>query len=434
MKKFVIILLTVCLLLGCGVGYLTAKNGAPAPAAPSETESAPSETESAPVEAAPVEEPAPTPAEETVPAGEESVSASPAGTGEEPAPIKTLDFDALRELYAPDEVVGDVDGRDVTWEEYYYWLSEMGAQAQNYIYTMAMYGQSLDWNDKFRADSEQTFAEYTVEMAGDCVRQLAALEAVAAELNVTLTAEEEAAVARKLQDDILATCGEGADEEAFNAYLAENHVSRSMYDRMSRANYLFNDIYNALYGENGETVSEADAMAYLQDNAYLSAGHILFSTVNDVGEALDEEAAAQKLAQAEAVSAELRAIADDAERAARFAALKAQYCEDPGRELYPDGYVFTPGQMVQEFEDAVNALADYEVSEPVLTGFGYHVIMRLPLSADAAVAVSDDGTALTARGMYANEKFDAEMAARIDESVLTLRDDVAALKLTDFLE
>ncbi len=236
------------------------------------------------------------------------------------------------------------------------------------------------------------------------------------------------------QDDILATCGEGADEEAFNAYLAENHVSRQMYDRMSRADYLFNGIYTKLYGENGASVSEADALAYLAENAYLSAGHILFSTVDDTYAPLDEETVAKKLEQAETVSAELRAIEDDAARAARFAELKAQYCEDPGREVYPEGYVFTPGTMVEEFEDAVNALADYEVSEPVLSAFGYHVIMRLPLSADATVSVSNDGTALTARSLYANEKFNEEMTARIESSDLTLRDDVAAIRLTDYLE
>ena len=428
MKRFVIILLVICLLLGCGVGYFSAKSAEESPA---ETAVSASPEAVLPPEEAPEETPEETPEEESAPAQEQN---APAEGETQSAPVKTLNLDALRELYAPEEIVGSVDGRDLSWEEYFYWLGEMGAQAQNYINTMAMYGQSLDWNDKLSADSEQTFAEYTVEMAQDCVRQLSTLEAVAAEQNVTLSAEEEAAVAQQLQDDILATCGEGADEEAFNAYLAENHVSRQMYDRMSRADYLFNGIYTKLYGENGASVSEADALAYLAENAYLSAGHILFSTVDDTYAPLDEETVAKKLEQAETVSAELRAIEDDAARAARFAELKAQYCEDPGREVYPEGYVFTPGTMVEEFEDAVNALADYEVSEPVLSAFGYHVIMRLPLSADATVSVSNDGTALTARSLYANEKFNEEMTARIESSDLTLRDDVAAIHLTDYLE
>jgi len=417
MKKFVIILLLACLVLGCGIGYFAAKNSdepSPAPAAGSE-ETAPA-GESAAADAAPA-----------------SDDAAADDTAAEESPIRTLDLDAIRSLHAPDEIVGDVDGREVTWDEYYYWLAEMGSQAQNYIYTMAMYGQSLDWDDKLSADSEQTFAEYTVEMAQDCVRQLSTLEAVAKEYDVKLTAEDEAAIAEKLRSDIDASCGEGKSEEDFNAYLAENDLSREMYDRISRANYLFNGIFRTIYGENGADVTEEDALAYLAENEYLSAAHILFRTVDDSYAPLDEATVAEKLKQAEAVSAELRAIEDKEARAARFAELKEQYCEDPGKVDYPDGYVFVPGVMVEEFENAVKALADYEVSEPILSAHGYHVIMRLPLNADATVTLSDDGTPMSARNLYANNRFNELIGSRIDASVLTLNDDVAALKLTDYL-
>ena len=416
MKKFVIILLVACLALGCGLGYFAAKNSdepSPAPIAAAE-ETAPAE-ESADVDAAPAAEDA---------AGEAAA---------EETPIRTLDLAAIRSLHAPDEIVGDVDGREVSWDEYYYWIAEMGSQAQNHIYTMAMYGQSLDWDDKLSADSEQTFAEYTLETAQDCVRQLATLEAVAKEYDVKLTAEDEAALAEQLRSDIDASCGEGASEEDFNAYLAENDLSREMYDRMNRANYLFAGIFRAIYGENAESVTEEDALAYLEENEYLSAAHILFRTVDDSYAALDEATVAEKLEQAEAVSAELRAIEDPEARAKRFAELKEQYCEDPGRVDYPDGYVFVPGMMVEEFENAVKALADYEVSEPVLSAHGYHVIMRLPLNADATVTLSDDGTPVSARRLYADNQFNELMKNRIGESVLTLNDDVAALKLTDYL-
>ena len=278
-----------------------------------------------------------------------------------------------------------------------------------------------------------TFAEYTLETAQDCVRQLATLEAVAKEYDVKLTAENEAALAEQLRSDIDASCGEGASEEDFNAYLAENDLSREMYDRMNRASYLFEGIFRTIYGADAETVTEEDALAYLEENEYLSAAHILFRTVDDSYAALDEATVAEKLEQAEAVSAELRAIEDPEARAKRFAELKEQYCEDPGRVDYPDGYVFVPGMMVEEFENAVKALADYEVSEPVLSAHGYHVIMRLPLNADATVTLSDDGTPLSARRLYANNRFNELIRSRIDASVLTLNDDVAALKLADYL-
>lgn len=44
----------------------------------------------------------------------------------------------------------------------------------------------------------------------------------------------------------------------------------------------------------------------------------------------------------------------------------------------PDGYLFTAGEMVKEFEAGVRALElDTFSSEPVPSSFGFHVILRL---------------------------------------------------------
>ena len=87
----------------------------------------------------------------------------------------------------------------------------------------------------------------------------------------------------------------------------------------------------------------------------------------------------------------------------RFRELKDQYCEDTGKTAYPDGYTFTPGTMVSVFEDTVNALKDFEVSEPVQSSYGYHIIMRLPLGGDSLL-FSPQGTPQTARVSVAQEK------------------------------
>ena len=414
MKKFVIILLVLCLLLGCGIGWFSSRGGSGENAVP-----------------APISEPA----ESEAPAQ----SAAPAEGAEESAgtsfDTRSVDYDAIRALYAPDEIVGDVDGREVSWEEYSYWLSDMGKQAEEYIATLAMYGQSLGWDDKLSAESEQTLAEYVVQLAQDCVRQLDTVETIAEENGVSLSEEDEAALAAQLQSDIVSACGEGASEADFDAYLEENHIGRAMYERLGRVNYLFQNTFSALYGQDGADVPEADAIAFLRENSYLCASHILFMTIDPAThEALDDDTIAQKMQQAEEVSAELRAIEDPAERAQRFAELKEQYCEDSGKTSFPEGYLFTPGTMVTEFEDAVKALGEYEVSEPVLSPYGYHVIMCLPLSAEMTMDYSEAGTPLTARSIYANTKYNELVSGRIDESVLTLRDDVAAFDLKDYLK
>ena len=419
MKKFILILLAVCLLLGCVIGYAVSKNGAKGsgePVAlydPEDVPAAQAETETA------------APAAETAP--DESA-------GSEPSAVRSLDYGAIRALHAPDEIVGSVNGRDVSWDEFFYWLHDVGIQAEQYIQTLAMYGQSLDWTDKLSADSEQTLAEYVVELAQQSAAQLCAVEAVAEENGVTLTEENEAALAEELLRTIESACGEGASEEDFNARLEQEHVSRAMYDRISRANYLFQNSFDALYGENGEKVPEETAVGYLEENDYLGASHILFMTIDtNTMEPLDEATVAQKLQQAEAVSEELRSIEDVDARVARFAELKEQYCEDTGKTAYPDGYLFTPGTMVTEFEEGTKALEEYEVSEPILSAYGYHVIMRLPLSAQMTMDYSQAGTPLDARAVYANEQFNAMMSSRIEQSVFTPAEGFA-LDLTDYLK
>ena len=414
MKKFVIILLALCLVLGCAVGYFFAKDGNPGSGEP--------------VALYDPENVAPETAEEA------AAPEADAPAGEEPITVRTLDFEAIRALHAPEEIAGRVGEREVSWDEFFYWLHDVGMQAEQYIQTLAAYGQQLDWSDKLSAESESTLAEYVAELAGSYAVQLNTIEALAAETGAELSAENEAALAERLQTAIESACGEGAGEEEFNALLEQEMISRRMYDRLERANYLYQNSFTALYGENGEKVSTEDALAFLRDGEYLCATHILFMTVDlDTGEALEEDAAAQKLQQAEAIVEELRAIEDVEARVKRFGELKQQYCEDTGKVNFPDGYLFTPGAMVSEFEDGVRALAEYEVSDPILSAYGYHVIMRLPLSAEMTMQYSEAGTPLDARAVYANEQFNALMNSRVEQSAFTPAEGFA-IDLTEYLK
>jgi len=57
-----------------------------------------------------------------------------------------------------------------------------------------------------------------------------------------------------------------------------------------------------------------------------------------------------------------------------FDELIAKYNEDPGMASNPNGYTFGKGEMVQEFEDACYSMEVGEISEPVKSVFGYHII------------------------------------------------------------
>lgn len=78
-----------------------------------------------------------------------------------------------------------------------------------------------------------------------------------------------------------------------------------------------------------------------------------------------------------------KATADKVYKSAKsgkdFDKLIKEYGKDPGMEANPDGYVFTKGEMVEEFEKATYDLKEGAISKPVQTQFGYHIIKRLPL-------------------------------------------------------
>ena len=115
------------------------------------------------------------------------------------------------------------------------------------------------------------------------------------------------------------------------------------------------------------TPSDADVQAYYDNNldSYteevdLRVSHILLRT--------QDAELAEVQAQAESIAAEARNGAD-------FAELARRYSEDEGtREAGGDLGRITRGQMVPEFEGAAFALEQDEVSGPVTSMFGVHVI------------------------------------------------------------
>ena len=385
MKKLVVILAVVCVLFAGVVGYMSFTNR--------------------PADVDPAEEPE---ASQTLDAQESA----------EPVQVLSVDYDAMRASHEPDEIVATCNGRDVHWDEYFYWVSYNAAQVENYINSMATYyGMEVNWDDPWGQDTDQSFAEYVPASAEEQIKQVNCIEDFAAENNVVLSDDTLAEIEEQLKSTITSTCGEDATEEDFNEYLDQVYMTRALYDRMNQINYLYQQGYTQLYGENGELVDDAAAIAYLEDNEYISANHILLMTMDSAtGEALDEETIAAQEQKAREIAAELQAIEDPQQLLARFAELKEEYCEDTGKVTYPDGYTFTPGTMVTEFEDACNALADYQVSDPILTSYGYHIIIRLPLDPDKIVEYSYEGTPLNARSLAANAEYASRMDAQYEKT------------------
>jgi len=411
MKKLIVALIAVLL----AFGVVLSLNGQNAPA--------------------PVLTPAPAAAADAVTSGEVPAEEAADAPAEEAAPVipevRGLDYAALHALHDDGDVVMTLAGETETWSRFYAWLQANGMQVEDYFRQMAEnYQIAPDWNGS--AGNGQSFASAVVEQAKDDLTSMMLIRAFAAEKGIALTEVDLAA----LTPDALAAevLGEGKTADDLREIVESRlHMSLDDYIASDYASHLFRRCFEELYGPNGENLSEEEIVAWLEGQDYLSASHILLLTIDPMtGEALDEETVAQKKEQAQKLYEELSAIEDQEALVARFAELKAELCEDTGKTAYPDGYTFTPGTMVPEFENAVRALDNYGVSAPVESSYGLHIIMRLPLGGESLL-YSSQGTPSTARVQMAALRFAEEVDAYLADHPVEYAEGVEDLDLTQFV-
>ena len=164
------------------------------------------------------------------------------------------------------------------------------------------------------------------------------------------------------------------NEEGLNEMLQEDWIPDVLhYERVINVFSLMDTVV--------DTIIDTPALfapfeQYLQeeDTELLGAMHILvaFETFEPGADPETVEASrAATLATAQALRA--RAVAGES-----FFDLKMEYSDDdPGKYDFPDGYIFRANQMVAEFEQGTRDLEIGEISEPIRTWFGYHIILRI---------------------------------------------------------
>lgn len=323
---------------------------------------------------------------------------NPDATGT-PETSVTRDYFAAREAIAEDTVLLKINGSDVTWGELYFWILN-GVQMLE-----SEYGMSVeDFNAVYTGDPTLgSNAEAVLTYSINAISQYRALDTMAEKLGVELSAESLEGMQAQRESDMLSVGAE--TEEEFAEILAQMFSYPELYDYMNRSYYLVDDCFRHVYGNMGEKCSDADAMAYAEKNEYVRVKHLLFSILDEERNPLPEEEITAKRAAAEAALEKLRAAED---KEAMIDELMPQ-SEDPGCQTYTEGYVFTRGKMVQEFEDAAYALGDGEVSDIVETSYGYHILLRLPMDLDAPVEFSSSGDALSLRLYAAYELYNQSL-------------------------
>lgn len=253
-----------------------------------------------------------------------------------------------KENPAASELAMTVNGHEV----------ETGLYAASYLYgkynvesMMTQYGISDPWN----SEDGDTYKEQLNDVA---YNQTVALFAVADQFEaagLTLTDED--------RGDI-STAREQLKDFGFT-----EDLTRQFSDYYTMLDKL--DVY--YFGEGGTMApEEAEIEEYYQQN-YMRAKHVLISTRDESQQDITDE---DTLADLEAKAKD---IAQRARGGEDFDSLVSEYSEDPGSSANPDGYLFTSGEMITEFEDGVKALEINEISEPVKSIYGWHIIQRLPL-------------------------------------------------------
>ena len=184
--------------------------------------------------------------------------------------------------------------------------------------------------------------------------------------------------------------------EELDEVLGKLHVSREQYRRMVSTDIMYQQLSEHI----GE--SDAEAIRSFFDQEYLRCKHVLVA---------DEEGDPEKEALA-------KEIAEKARNGADFDELVKEYGEDPGMASNPNGYTFTEGEMVEPFYEGAKALELNGISDPVQSGFGWHVIQRLPLG-DEEFAASE--------AMVRDTYFGKQLSGWMENAEVTLTPEAEAV-------
>lgn len=275
-----------------------------------------------------------------------------------------------------------VDGAEVPAEEVLYWVS-------NYADQYAAWGMtdlSMDMGDG------QTLGQYYLDSAVETATLYQLMQNKADELKLGWNKENQAAYDEQFQTmkesmaqqaglDIQ-TQGDQVDTELVRL-ISYMGLSQEGFFRINQASFLYNNLMEGLFGAEG---TDAPDTGKLDEAGVYHAKHILIKaepTTDADGNVTDDGMAAAQ-AQAQEIYDQLLAAEDPM---TLFDQLMTEYTDDVDSSGNvnggTDGYTFGPGEMVDEFYEGTKALGEGEISQPVQSQYGYHIILRLSADNEA---------------------------------------------------
>jgi len=313
-----------------------------------------------------------------------------------------------------------VNGNDVTAGDLFFWLGQSAGEAASYHQALgATEGgeATVDWSSE--AGEGMTLADYVKDSAKQQAVLYNIVAAKVEENGFSFTAED-----KKAYEEELAQAKEDLGGEAvYQNWLATNCITEEGMEKLSSVGVLYGHMQEGLFRDGGEYAPTAeDLIAFATENDYLCAKHILLLTQDQAtGQALSDQEIAAKRTDAQAMVDQLKGIQDPAELESAFDALMNEKSEDTGLATNPEGYTFTSGQMVSEFEDATRALDFGQVSDIVESDYGFHIILRLdPAKSDSL------------RSEWARQELDKMVDQWVEEAEIEETEEFANLDIETF--
>ncbi len=160
-------------------------------------------------------------------------------------------------------------------------------------------------------------------------------------------------------------------ESGYVSQLSSLGITPEAFESLYKKNMIISKYVQKLEADGKFNVSDEEIKTYIKEN-YIKAQHILFMTQDPgTGELYEADVVYDQRTKAQETL-------DKVKNGEDFVTLMNELSEDTGLASNPDGYEFTKGQMVPQFEEAAYALEENQISDIVETSYGYHIIKRVP--------------------------------------------------------
>lgn len=312
-----------------------------------------------------------------------------------------------------DSTLLKVNGVDVTAEEYLFYLGRSISTAKSNGYL----SDDAAWEETI---ADTPTAEYLKNDALNTVKLNVYLRQKAQELGVGISDEDREEIDSQLAQttDILSTQGMTL-QQALDGMCVTESTFRSLNEMM----YLSEALVGKMSEPGGELeATDEKVRAFVEEQGIYACKHILLSTKHEDKTDYSEAEKAVVKAEADALVAEIRAADDPLALFDQKMNERSDDLDQAGNLNGADGYTAVPGQMVAEFEQAAKALNVGQISDPVESEFGYHIILR------------QDAVNETSKRAYPNYQMNALLKQWVEQAKVETTEAYGALDVKGFYD